>query len=399
MNFNLQKKVEQPRGIVENIFFHIIRSLYIVFAVSRACVYKTYNYFVPPGKKSIENPPPNYEEIYKKYTTIYANPDKNSDANINIDTNLYDYEKRKEIFAEEKNDCEEHWKRKLLYEYTPRGNVIVYYNPYKHAFVYYSDENSIPYNIMQYVAKKYVVMFRCRDFFIDPLTYPGNHILEVMKKEEEALNVKSKKVKDITKCVDNDLNMNNKDIFATLKSYKTEDKPSAKQIVNQMSTKPSAKPSDKPLDKPSASAKPSANKQPIKNQYSNTFIRIGKTCEFNIIQKPPDKNIAIVNSILFGENNIGKTIDYFDTLEISDTVNPFASQNSVEENIDLSVLKKTKIEDLSTEDLSTEDLSTEDLSTEDLSTEDLSTEDSTPINVEALSKAKSWKEFKSLSRR
>ena len=248
MNFNFQKKVEQPRGIVENIIFHIIRSLYIVFAVSRACVYKTYNYFVPPGKKSITKPPPNYEEIYKKYITIYANPDKNPEANINIDTNLYDYEKRKAIFAEEKNDCEEHWKRKLLYEYTPRGNVIVYYNPYKHAFMYYSDENSIHYNIMQYVAKKYVVMFRCRDFLIDPLTYPGNPILEVMKKEEEALNVKSKKVKDITKCVNNDLNMNNKDIFATLKSYKTEDKPLIKPSANQMGTKPS----DKPLDKPSA---------------------------------------------------------------------------------------------------------------------------------------------------
>jgi hypothetical protein len=406
MNFNLQKKTERPRGIAENIIFHIIRSLYIVFAVSRACVYKTYNYFVPPVKKSIVNSPPNYEEIYKKYITIYANPDKNPEANINIDTNLYDYEKRKEIFAEEKNDCEEHWKRKLLYEYTPRGNVIVYYNPYKHAFVYYSDENSLPYNIMQYVAKKYVVMFRCRDFFIDPLTYPGNPILEVMKKEEEALNVKSKKVKDITKCVDNDLNMNNKDIFATLKSYKTEDKLSATD--KQAAT-------DKLATKSLTTDKPSTNKQPVKNQFSNTFIRIGKTCEFNIIQKPPDKNIAIVNSILFGENNIGKTIDFFDTLEISDTVNPFASQNSVEENIDLSVLKKTKIEDLSTKDLSTSVATeTEDLSTgvatetEDLSTgvatatEDLSTSvatEITPINVEALSKAKSWKEFKSLSRR
>ena len=395
MNFNLQKKTERPRGIAENIIFHIIRSLYIVFAVSRACVYKTYNYFVPPVKKSIVNSPPNYEEIYKKYITIYANPDKNPEANINIDTNLYDYEKRKEIFAEEKNDCEEHWKRKLLYEYTPRGNVIVYYNPYKHAFVYYSDENSLPYNIMQYVAKKYVVMFRCRDFFIDPLTYPGNPILEVMKKEEEALNVKSKKVKDITKCVDNDLNMNNKDIFATLKSYKTEDKLSATD--KQAAT-------DKLATKSLTTDKPSTNKQPVKNQFSNTFIRIGKTCEFNIIQKPPDKNIAIVNSILFGENNIGKTIDFFDTLEISDTVNPFASQNSVEENIDLSVLKKTKIEDLSTKDLSTSVATeTEDLSTGvATATEDLSTSvatEITPINVEALSKAKSWKEFKSLSRR
>ena len=389
MNFNLQKKVEQPRGIVENIIFHIIRSLYIVFVVSRACVYKTYNYFVPPAKKSITKPPPNYEEIYKKYITIYANPDKNPEANINIDTNLYDYEKRKAIFAEEKNDCEEHWKRKLLYEYTPRGNVIVYYNPYKHAFMYYSDENSIHYNIMQYVAKKYVVMFRCRDFLIDPLTYPGNPILEVMKKEEEALNVKSKKDKDITKCVNNDLNMNNKDIFATLKSYKTEDKPLIKPSANQMGTKPSDKPLDKPsatTNKPSATTnKPSAttNKQPVKNQFSNTFIRIGKTCEYNIIQKPPDNNIAIVNSILFGENNIGKTIDFFDTLEISDTVNPFTSQNNVEDNVDLSVLKKTNV----APDLTTESAASS-----------LATE-TTPINVEALSKAKSWKEFKSLSSR
>ena len=399
MNFNLQKKVEQPRGIVENIFFHIIRSLYIVFVVSRACVYKTYNYFVPPVKKSIVNPPPNYDEIYKKYITIYVNPDKNPDANINIDTNLYDYEKRKEIFAEEKNDCEEHWKRKLMYEYTPRGNVIVYYNPYKCAFMYYSDENSLPYNIMQYVAKKYVVMFRCRDFFIDPQMYPKNPILEVMKKEEEALNVKTKKVKDITKCVNNDLNMNNKDIFATLKSYKTEDKPSAKPLTID---KPFAKPSatDKPATKPLTTDKPSTNKQPVKNQFSNTFIRIGKTCEYNIIQKPPDKNIAIVNSILFGENNIGKTIDFFDTLEISDTVNPFTSQNNVEDNVDLSVLKKTKLATSVTPELATESVTPE-LATDQatsLASESVATE-TTLINVEALSKAKSWKEFKSLSRR
>ena len=210
---------------------------------------------------------------------------------------------------------------------------------------------------------------------------------DLMKKEEEALNVKSKKVKDITKCVNNDLNMNNKDIFATLKSYKTEDKPSAKQIVNQMGIKPLA--TDKPLS--------ATDKQPVKNQFSNTFIRIGKTCEYNIIQKPPDKNIAIVNSILFGENNIGKTIDFFDTLEISDTVNPFTSQNNVEDNVDLSVLKKTNVAaESATPKLATES-ATPDLTTES-ATPDLTTE-STPINVEALSKAKSWKEFKSLSSR
>jgi hypothetical protein len=377
MNFKQQQKQDPPRGIVENIFFHLIRSLYIIFVVSRASVYKTYQFFVPPIVEAPTKPPPNYEEIYKKYIHIYATPDKCPDANINIDTNLYDYEKRKEIFKEEKNECEEHWKRKLMYEFTPRGNVIVYYNPYKHAFMYYSDENSIPYNIMQYVAKKYAVMFRCRNFFIDPDTFPNNPILEVMKKEEEALKVKSKKVNDITKLIDKDLNMNNKDIFATLKDYKPA----------------TGKPSASATDKPSTTDKPLTNKlisdkfasgsndakAPVKNKFSNTFVRLGKTREFNIIQKPPDKNIAIVNSILFGENNIGKTMDFFDSLEITDTVveNPFTkldcgNQEETHNNIKFDIKEEE---------------------------EDVKTVVDKSVVDEDFSKVKSWKDFKNLKKR
>ena len=102
MNFKQQQKQDPPRGIMENIFFHLIRSIYIIFVVSRASVYKTYRFFVPPIIEAPQKPPPNYEEIYKKYIHIYATPEKSPDAKINIDTNLYDYEKRKEIFKEEK---------------------------------------------------------------------------------------------------------------------------------------------------------------------------------------------------------------------------------------------------------------------------------------------------------
>jgi hypothetical protein len=384
MNFQQQKKQDPPRGFVENIFFHLIRSLYIIFVVSRACVYKTYRFFVPPIVVAPSKPPPNYDEIYKKYIHIYATPEKSPDANINIDPNLYDYEKRKEIFKEEKNECEEHWKRKLMYEFTPRGNVIVYYNPYKHAFMYYSDENSIPYNIMQYVAKKYVVMFRCRNFFIDPDTFPNNPILEVMKKEEDALKVKSKKVNDITKLIDKDLNMNNKDIFATLKDYKP------------ATGKPAASAADKPLTNKLISDKfasgSNETKAPIKNKFSNIFVRLGKTREFNIIQKPPDKNIAIVNSILFGENNIGKTMDFFDSLEITDTVveNPFTkldcgNQEESHNNIKFDIKEE-----------------------EDKSVDKAPPSENEPLNNELsvdksvdedFSKVKSWKDFKNLKMR
>lgn len=384
MNFQQQKKQDPPRGFVENIFFHLIRSIYIIFVVSRACVYKTYRFFVPPIVVAPSKPPPNYDEIYKKYIHIYATPEKSPDANINIDPNLYDYEKRKEIFKEEKNECEEHWKRKLMYEFTPRGNVIVYYNPYKHAFMYYSDENSIPYNIMQYVAKKYVVMFRCRNFFIDPDTFPNNPILEVMKKEEDALKVKSKKVNDITKLIDKDLNMNNKDIFATLKDYKP------------ASGKPAVSAAEKPLTNKLISDKfasgSNETKAPIKNKFSNIFVRLGKTREFNIIQKPPDKNIAIVNSILFGENNIGKTMDFFDSLEITDTVveNPFTkldcgNQEESHNNIKFDIKEE-----------------------EDKSVDKAPPSENEPLNNELsvdksvdedFSKVKSWKDFKNLKMR
>jgi hypothetical protein len=389
MNYKQQKQYP-PRGIMENTLFHIVRALYIIFAVSRACVYKTYRFFVPVIAAPLPKPPPNYEENYKKYIHIYATPEKNPDANVNIDTNLYDYEKRKEIFKEEKNDCEEHWKRKLMYEYTPRGNVIVYYNPYKHAFMYYSDENSIPYNIMQYVAKKYAVMFRCRDFFIDPDTFPNNPILEVMKKEEEALKVKSKKVNDITKLIDKDLNMNNKDIFATLKDYKhaTDKHATDKHATDKHATDKHA--TDKPLTNKLISNKFASGsneaKEPIKNKFSNTFVRLGKTREFNIIQKPPDKNIAIVNSILFGENNIGKTMDFFDSLEITDTVveNPFSKLDCGNQekthNIDLQAIKTPPLGDDNLIKFGIED------------------EDKSVVD-EDLSKVKSWKDFKNLKKR
>jgi len=385
MNTKQQQKKDLSRDIMENIIFHLIRSLYIIFAVSRACVYKTYRFLVPPIREAPTNPPPNYEDIYKKYIHIYATPEKNPDANINIDVNLYDYEKRKEIFKEEKNECEEHWKRKLMYEFTPRGNVIVYYNPYKHAFMYYSDVNSIPYNIMQYVAKKYAVMFRCRDFYIDPEKYPDNRILEVLKKEEDALKTKSKKVNDITKCLDKDMNMNNKDIFATLKSYKQE-------TVGTVQTT-----TDKSVSK--------KQQVPIKNQFTNTFIRLGKTCEFNIIQKPPDKNIAIMNSILFGETNISNAMDFFDHLEIEDNVvdNPFTKQDfgGVKDHNGSTDKDLTDKDPNGMTDKDPNGTTDKDSQDKDLTgtTEHTTMASLTDSHLRDLNKAKSWKEFKNLMNR
>jgi hypothetical protein len=289
--------------------FYIIAQLilnYIYFIVQYI---RTFN--APPPKKlaEIAYVETQYDKSCKKYANLYGK--ETNDENSNIDPILYDFVKRKEVFASADNDFEKQWKSRILMENTPRGNVMMYFNPYLLSYHYYSDEQIIPYKILEQVATKYVVMYRCKDFFIDVEKRPGNKILEVLQKEEDSLKSKKMKVNDITKCVN--IHSDSKDVFAALKDYRSE------------ATK--AKPTDpKPTDKANDKAKPTDPKatdkptEPTKKveepKFSNKFVRIGKMCEFNITQKPVDKKIKAVNELMFGEKPVNKVVDFFDDLEI-----------------------------------------------------------------------------------
>jgi hypothetical protein len=175
---------------------------------------------------------------------------------------------------------------------------MMFFNPYLLSYHYYSDEQIIPYKILEQVATKYVVMYRCKDFFIDVEKRPGNKILEVLQKEEDSLKSKKMKVNDITKCVN--IHSESRDVFAALKDYRSEaTKP----------TDPKAKPTD---PKPTEPVKKNVEEP----KFSNKFVRIGKMCEFNITQKPVDKKIKAVNELMFGEKPVNKVVDFFDDLEI-----------------------------------------------------------------------------------
>ena len=166
---------------------------------------------------------------------------------------------------------------------------MIYFNPYLLSYQYYSDEQTIPYKILEQVATKYVVMFRCKDFFIDVENRPSNKILEVLQKEEDSLKSKKMKVNDITKCVN--IQSETKDVFAALKDYRSE----VKTTTN---------------------AKIEPKKKVEEPKFSNKFVRIGKMCEFNITQKPVDKKIEVVNELMFGAKPVNKVVDFFDDLEI-----------------------------------------------------------------------------------
>ena len=110
--------------------------------------------------------------------------------------------------------------------------------------------------------------------------------------------MKSKKMKvnDITKCIN--IQSDSKDVFAALKDYRSEAKPTDK-----------AKPTE---------PKPTETKaKPVEDpKFSNKFVRVGKMCEFNITQKPTDKKIEAVNELMFGAKPVNKVVDFFDDLEI-----------------------------------------------------------------------------------
>jgi len=274
--------------------FYIIGKLilnYIFFIIQYI---KTFNNKPPP--KPIEKPyvETQYDKSCKKYAEFYKT--QTVDENSNIDPILYDFDKRKEIFASPDNEIEKQWKSRILIENTPRGNVMMYFNPYLLSYHYYSDEQIIPYKVLEQVATRYVVTFRCKDFFIDPEKRPGNKILDVLQKEEDSLKSKKMKVNDITKCVN--IQSDSKDVFAALKDYRSEvkEKTDVKTNGPKMDPKPKKK-----VEEP---------------KFSNKFVRIGKMCEFNITQKPADKKIEAVNELMFGAKPVNKVVDFFDDLEI-----------------------------------------------------------------------------------
>jgi len=172
-------------------------------------------------------------------------------------------------------------------------------------------------------------MFRCKDFFIDPEKRPSNKILEVLQKEEDSLKSKKMKVNDITKCVN--IQSESKDVFAALKDYRSEAKPTEAKPTEAKPTE--AKPTEEPK----------AKKKTEEPKFSNKFVRIGKMCEFNITQKPANKKIEAVNELMFGAKPVNKVIDFFDDLEIVEMPEDDEPKSSYKmfKNQQLSKLKTT----------------------------------------------------------
>ena len=58
-------------------------------------------------------------------------------------------------------------KNNILYESTPKGKVIMYYDHDKDSFIYYCDTKDISYLYLEAVARKYALTYSCKKIVVD----------------------------------------------------------------------------------------------------------------------------------------------------------------------------------------------------------------------------------------
>ena len=224
------------------------------------------------GEKSIEKPKSDIEQYIELHSGRFLKTyDSTNTYNDNIDSCFYEKDQLKEILKPKDNNLEVEWKRRIMYESTPRGNIIMYYDPYKLGFVYYCDTNTISYSILNAAAMKYCLAYRCRDFFVDNEITPfENPSVLIPIHYNEPPKKKDKKSKTSI----------NNSVFAKLKDYsqKTESKQ-----TNKLDDK------DKNNDE-----KEVVNKIKEKDKCKNRFIYMGKMYNFNLLQ-PMKKTVNKMN--------------------------------------------------------------------------------------------------------
>ena len=78
------------------------------------------------------------------------------------------YDKFQEMETEDlEEDCVKSLQNSVLYEMTPKGRIIMYYNFEKESFIYHCDTKDVPYLYLETVARKYALTYHCKKIVVD----------------------------------------------------------------------------------------------------------------------------------------------------------------------------------------------------------------------------------------
>jgi len=200
----------------------------------------------------------------------------NVNVNENVHRVFYDATELNAELQIENNELELVWKRRVLQETTPRGNIVMYYDPFRLAFVYYADTH-IPYPILNSVAIHYVLMYRCRDLFMDEFVYPLDHTSPLIRVL----------INPVKKISDNSIIPNNikNAPFAKLKSNTNSIEASGIKRVSE------------------TTKRIKTNQASDKKKIMNTFVCLGKVMDFPLFQitKPKPKQLPLSTNLSYAE--------------------------------------------------------------------------------------------------
>jgi hypothetical protein len=152
-------------------------------------------------------------------------------------------------------------KNSFIMEMTPHGNVIMYWNQKNGVFSYYSD-GTMPYRFLEVVARKYVIMYKCKDLY---------YVMEEQMKEVMVETV-SKKKEELPS------------VFAKLKNYNHSSIDSVAKGGQQNSI-------SKTNYKPNSISKPNVvKKNVVLKEKSNHYSCMGRIVNFNFLKREKPKN-------------------------------------------------------------------------------------------------------------
>ena len=170
-----------------------------------------------------------------------------------------------------------HLKNNFVMEYTPVGNVLMYYNVVKECFDYYSD-STIPYRYLEVVSRKYVLMNNCVSLYFDMEEELAQCELKNKKEKDKDKDKEKDKIdwEEITKNKEEEkgLKDSKKSVFAKFKSYNKEGG------TGHVSTAPPPKNNISQVN-----VKTNNSENVCLKERANRYSHQGKILNFSMLQK------------------------------------------------------------------------------------------------------------------
>ncbi len=238
-------------------------------------------------KHNLENEKDLFQNTFQHISTEITDKEDSRTYNVNIDESLYDYKIHENHSSEDFARLEKIWNTRILLQDTFYGNIIMYYDLFRQAFVYYSDVQ-VNYSLLNLIAMKYVRIYSCRNFFVDSQVLPDDYINPFNQMKEDELEREKQKKKE--KRLKMNINLDSSVFVKKKKKTSSTDKTTDIKTTDQEKT-------DRPI-------------------YKNNFRFLGKLNNFSFLQPISIKKLKAAST----ESNSSTITDHYDYVTFKDTI-------------------------------------------------------------------------------